>query len=238
MPRSFLFAFFVILLAAAGCRQKPDRLITADGRVLSGELLSIHGTTVEFSGSSIELETDQGRLYLKEGLSRRGTIGYEDGVFTLAEGSGAAEVPISDVATVIWSHPSSEASVTLEVPAAEGWVPTGLEAAESQRICISATGRVSIETGSSGPQGIDYFSTASALFPGATNGQLILRVGESTPVAAGSSWAGVSPGDGELFLAVNRADASSSGGVGGAFTVTAVTTSGVSGGTVLYPAPR
>ena len=115
---------------------------------------------------------------------------------------------------------------------------TGLCVSLNERISIHATGTVSMETGTSGPSGIDYFSTTTALVPGATNGQLVMAVGESSPVAAGSTWTGDSPGNGELRLAVNIPNRESTTEVGGTYEVTVIRTAGILNNSVLYPAVK
>ncbi len=236
----FKITVLVLISAAclAGCKRRPDRLITAQGQVLSGKLESVDGGVVRISGSEIALEQDEGRVFSREGgIDCRGYIRYADGTFTIGNGTGTLEIPDDEVASIIWSPSSSEARITLEVPAAAGWVSTGMEITEGDRLVVDASGMVSMETGACGPSGIDYFSTAMALVPGATNGELVMAVGETSPVAAGSSWTGDSPGSGELLLAVNRPNRESVAGVGGSFTVTVVRTPGALGHSVLYPSP-
>lgn len=234
-----LLAAFSLVLVLAGCEKRMDRLITADGRVFAGDLESIDGRHVVFSDHEVHIDHEEGRVFLREGgASYRGRILFEGGSFHVDSGTGTVEIPAKEVASIIWSAPGQESSVTVEVPAAAGWVPTGLQVTVNDRICISATGRVSVETGTTGPSGIDYYSTAMALVPGATNGQLVMTVGEETPVAAGSLWTGDSPGAGEVHLAVNRPDRASVTRIGGSFTARVTRTPGASGRTVFYPAIR
>ncbi|MBN2587751.1 MAG: hypothetical protein JXA64_06445 [Candidatus Fermentibacteraceae bacterium] len=240
--KAIIFRITVLVLISAacvaGCKRRPDRLVTAEGRVLSGRLESVDGGAVRISGSEIALEQDEGRVFHREvGIDCRGYVRYADGTFTIGNGTGTMEISDDDVASIIWSPPSSEARMTLEVPAAAGWVGTGMELTQGDRLVISASGNVSMETGACGPSGIDYFSTTMALVPGATNGELVMAVGETSPVAAGSSWTGDSPGSGELMLAVNRPNRESVAGVGGSFNVTVIRTPGVLGHSVLYPSP-
>lgn len=239
MFRIIVLLSSMLLLLATGCETKPDRLVTADGRVLSGRLESIEGRHVGFSNGEATLEFDEGRVYLlKDGTTYRGLIRYSGDDVLVETSSGSVEIPLDKVSMIIWSDPSMETSVLVDVPAAEGWISSGISLTEQERLILHATGTVSVETGSCGPAGIDYFSTAMALVPGATNGQLVMRVGECTPVAAGSTWTGDSPGSGELFLAVNRPDRTSTAGVGGEFTVRVIRTPGILNNSVLYPAPR
>lgn len=238
IPLSTAAVFCVAVLAASGCERRPDRLVTADGRVLSGELESVDGGTVRISGAQAVLESDEGRIFPRDGSAgTRGYIRFENGHFSSGSGDGAPEFAAEDVASIVWSPSSSETRLEIEVPAADGWVDTGLDLTDGDRLVIAASGTVSMETGTCGPSGIEYFSTAMALVPGATNGQLVMTVGDSGPVAAGGSWTGDSPGSGRLMLAVNRPNRESVAGVGGAYQVTVIRTPGVLGNSVLYPSP-
>jgi len=231
--------FLALIAVLAGCKSRPDRMITADGRVLSGKLESIEGRHIVFNNSETSVEYEEGRVFLRDGgTSFRGYITFDGGKITIGTDSEERDFPIGDIKSVIWSNPADEATITVEVPAVDGWVNTGLEVTRNERISIRASGTVSMETGTCGPSGIDYFSTATALVPGATNGQLVIFVGESGPVAAGSTWAGDSPGNGELWLAVNIPNRESTAGVGGVYTVTVLKTAGIMNNSVLFPAVR
>jgi hypothetical protein len=227
-----------MLTALTGCKRRPDRLVTAEGRVLSGRLEDVDGSSVRISGAQATLECEVGRVYPREGgTGCRGYITFSQGTFTIGTGHEDVEIKGDEVSSIVWGDTSDETTITVEVPAAAGWVATGMEVSSGDRLVLSATGSVSMETGACGPSGIDYFSTAMALVPGATNGQLVMSVGDSGPVAAGSSWTGDSPGNGELLLAVNRPNRESVAGVGGSFTVTVTRAPGVLGHSVLYPSP-
>ena len=231
--------FLALIFVLAGCKSRPDRLITADGSVLSGKLESIEGRHIVFNNSETFLEYDEGRVFLRnEGTSFRGYITCDGSKIAIRTDSGEREFPLGEIKSVIWSDPSDEITIDVEVPAVDGWVNTGLDLYRNSRISINATGTVSMETGTCGPSGIDYFSTSTALVPGATNGQLVIAVGESDPVAAGSTWTGDSPGEGELRLAVNIPNRESIAEVGGIYTVTVLKTAGSLNNSVLYPAVR
>ncbi len=229
----------ILITLLAGCKSRPDRMITADGQVLSGKLESIAGRHIVFNNAETSVEYDEGRVFFRDGgASYRGYIICDGGQITIRSDSGEREFPIGEVQLVIWSNPADEITLTVDVPAADGWVNTGLEVSSNERISIHATGIVSVETGTTGPSGIDYFSTSTALVPGATNGKLVLAVGESVPVAAGSTWTGDSPGNGELRLAVNIPNRESTAGVGGTYSVTVIVTAGNLNNSVLFPAVR
>jgi hypothetical protein len=235
-----LFILLAALVMSFGCKRRPDRLVTADGMSLAGQLVSVDGSRVVFNNSETVLEREEGRIFLRdEGASHRGYVVFEDGLFLLeaSNGSGSREFQAEDVSSVIWSDAAQESSIQLQIPARDGWIATGLGIDESDRIVLRASGRVSLPTGTSDPTGIDYYSTAMALVPQATNGQLVFRIGESTPVAAGTTWTGETPGEGELFLAVNRPNRESIEGVGGSYSVTVTVTPGPLGNSVLYPSP-
>lgn len=234
--RTAVIPFLVMAIALTGCERKPDRLVTADGRVLSGRLESINGGTVVFENSRTSLERDMARVFLEEeGIAVRGFVSYGHGEFTVTGDRGSVSYQKKEVEAVIWSDPSLDTSVTVEVPASAGWVNTGIRLSPHDRLALRASGRVSVETGTCGPSGLDYYSTAMALVPGATNGQLVMAVGEATPVAAGSTWSGDSPGEGQLRLAVNRPHRESVAGVAGSFSVEVLKTPGILGNSVLYP---
>ena len=233
-----LFLVFVILLLVTGCKSKPDRMITADGRVLSGKLESIEGRHIVFNNSETSVEYEEGRVFLREGGSFRGYITSDGKNIKIRTDSGEREFHTGEIESVIWSSPADELTLTVDIHAAEEWVNTGFEVRDTERLVIQATGTVSMETGTCGPSGIDYFSTSTALVPGATNGQLVMAVGESGPVAAGSTWSGNSPGNGEMYLAVNIPNRESIAGVGGTYTVTVIKTAGILNNSVLYPARK
>ncbi|MCK4806458.1 MAG: hypothetical protein KAT09_02365 [Candidatus Aegiribacteria sp.] len=231
--------FLALIVVLAGCKSRQDRMITADGQVLSGKLESIEGRHIVFNNAETSVEYDEGRVFFREGgVSFRGYITCDGGKITIRTDSGEKEIPIREIKSVIWSNPADEITVTVDVPAVDGWVNTGLYVSRNERIIIFATGTVSMETGTCGPSGIDYFSTTTALVAGATNGQLVMAVGESGPVAAGSTWTGDSPGNGELRLAVNIPNRECTAGVGGTYAVTVIKTAGILNNTVLYPAVK
>ncbi len=237
MIRINMIVFLTLVVMITGCKERPDRMITDSGTVLSGKLQVIEGRHIVFNNSETSVDYDEGRIFFRDGrASIRGCISFDNGKFTVNSGSDRREFPVNEIESVIWSSPADESTVTVNVPAADMWVNTGIDVNMDERISISATGIVSMETGTCGPSGIDYFSTTTALVPGATNGQLVIAVGESEPVAAGSTWTGDSPGRGELQLAVNIPNRESTAGVGGTYVVTVTVTAGLQNNTVLYPA--
>ncbi|MEN8207934.1 MAG: hypothetical protein ABFR50_01660 [Candidatus Fermentibacteria bacterium] len=239
MIRINAVVFLTMIVMLAGCKIRPDRMITAEGTVLSGKLESIEGRHIIFNNSETFVEYEEGRVFPRDGgTSFRGYITFDGGKITIRTDSGEREFSSREVSSVIWSDPADETTITVQVPAVDGWVNSGLSISPNERISIHASGTVSMETGSCGPSGIDYFSTATALVPGATNGQLVIAVGDSDPVAAGSTWTGDPPGIGDLWLAVNIPNRESIVGVGGVFTVTVLKTAGIQNNSVLYPAVK
>ena len=93
-----------------------------------------------------------------------------------------------------------------------------------------------METGTCGPEGLEMYSTTTALVPGATNGQLVMMSGEAPPVSVGARWSGPAPGSGRLQFAVNLPDAVPEPDNGGMFSVVVVRSDAPGPGTaVLYP---
>lgn len=236
-PCRFPAVVLLLLSLAAGCTEKLDRLIAADGSVIAGRLSTVQGGIVAFADANpVEIGLETATVFFREGGSQSGAVSVAEGMLTL---SGGSPIPLDDVEMVVWSDPSYDRSVTIEVPARDGWVASGLELLPGDMLSVSATGTVTMETGTCGPAGLDKYSTTTALFPGATHGQLVLAVGESTPVAAGSLWTGASPDSGQLLLAVNLPEDLPTSRTGGVFTVTAVRSAGPAEGSwVLYPVVR
>lgn len=234
------FLLIAILFLVPGCKGPSDRMVTSEGQAVCGELESISGRSVIFESSSVTVDRDDARIFLRDNAGTyRGSVSYAGGVLSIITDSGERSFPVGDVQTIIWSESNSEASIRIDVPAAEGWVRTGMQVGNGDILSLTATGNVTLETGNCGPAGIELFSTANALMPGAVNGQLIMMIPESEPVAAGSTWTGTSPGAGELMLAVNIPDKESTSGCGGIYYVTVLKTPGFnSGNSVIYLAKR
>ena len=242
MIRSITVTFLLIavLSLVPGCKGPSDRMITSEGQAVCGKLESISGRSVIFESLNVTVDRDEARIFLRDNAGTyRGSVSYTDGVLSIITDSGERSFPVGDVHTIIWSGSNSESSIRIDVPAVDGWVRTGMHVSDGDILSLTATGNVTLETGNCGPSGIELFSTANALMPGATNGQLILMVSESEPVAAGGAWTGTSPGTGELMLAVNIPDRESTSGCGGIYYVTVLKTPGVdSGNSVIYLAKR
>jgi len=228
----------ILLLGSTACREKLDRLTTADGMVVTGRLSTVQGGTVAFEDAApVEVGYATARVFLREGGSLGGAVSVEDGLLTIS-GSDAS-VPLSEVEMVVWADPSYEEETVVTVPARSGWVPSGMHVSRGDMLTVSASGTVSVETGTCGPEGLSKYSTTTALFPGGTNGQLVLAVGGSTPVAAGSLWTGPAPDSGMVLFAVNLPAGEPAAVSGGVFTVSALRSGGPGDGAwVLFPVAR
>jgi len=227
-------------LTVFGCKKVKDRIITSDGTAVGGDIQLIDGGTVVIDSYEISTGYEEARVFLRENQgSMRGRIRSQGRSISVSTSSGTVNVPLKEVNYIIWGSGAEESASSMELAARDGWTGTGIEVTTEDLILIRASGSVVMETGSCGPQGINYYSSSTSLLPGATNGQLIMRVGETQPMAAGSTWAGESPADGELFLAVNIPDANDPTESGGAYRVNILSTPGPgAGNTVLYPARR
>lgn len=187
------------VLGAAGCfRSTGDMFRAEDGSVIEGKLQSISSGKVVFDTGTADVE-GSGRVWLVNGDSHAGEIGFGNGVFT----TGPVSIPAESILVVVWKDTDIDSGV-FQVDAAAGWHHTGIPLEAGEMLSIRAWGTVVTETGTSLPDGQEDFSSSVAIAPGATSGQLVFSVGENgTPVAAGASWAGESPGAGMLKLAVN-----------------------------------
>jgi len=226
------------LLFLSGCSEPVDRMITADGLAVTGELLSIEGSVVTFTpSSSVTLDRSSARIFSSEGSSERGTLSYSEGVFHISSAGGAESFAAEEIEMVVWSSPSLEVVSSLTVPAWDGWINSGIDVREGDIITVTASGNVTMETGTCGPEGLEMYSTTTALVPGATNGQLVMRIAESPGVAVGAEWTGPATGSGQLYFAVNLPVSSPEPDDGGVFSVDIVRSCGPGPGTaVLYPA--
>lgn len=227
-------------LLLAGCGEPEDRMVTADGLAVAGELSGIEGGTVSFVDSrSVTNEWSTARIYLVEKVSIRGTVTFGGDLFTISSGGEGQTFEAAEIEMIVWSDPSTEAETVLDVLAWDGWVDSGIDVMQGDLLTVSATGTVTMKTGTCGPEGIEMHSTTTALVPGATNGQLVMRTGDVPPVAVGAGWIGPAPGSGELQFAVNLPDSLPEPGDGGLFRVVMVRSDGPGPGTaVLYPAAR
>jgi hypothetical protein len=162
----------------------------------------------------------------------------EDGVVRIVSTYGVLLYPLGSVSAVVWGADNAE-SLLFDVHAVAGWQNTHLSVSVGDFISIIGVGSATHQTGTSGPEGIDEFSTTSALVPVATSGELVMRIGEEGhPVAVGRDWTGIASAPGELFLAVNYPDETVPE-VTGFYTVSITLGDGPGMGSVaIYPAPE
>jgi hypothetical protein len=238
LNRVFLTA--AAFLLAASCAEPPgDRIVTGDGENITGTLASLGGGSAVFeSGVSVPVPAGIARVYMTNGASVRGEVTLENGEFRIHSAHGESSHPAGDVSAVVWGADHAQA-LLFDVHAGAGWQNTHLEVERNDFLSITAVGTVTTQTGTSGPGGLDEFSTTSALVPTATGGELVMRIGtENQPVAAGASWTGSAYASGELFLAVNFPDQDVPD-VTGVYTVSITAGEGPGRGSVaVYPAPQ
>lgn len=231
MSRFKVFLLLIPVLAAGCYNGKGDVLVKADGTVMEGTLQSISGGRAVFDCGNAEI-SGIGRIWLVSAETYTGDIGFSNGEFT----AGSERFSRGSVLVVIWGDTEVETG-TYSIDASAGWHDTGILMEPGDMLGIKASGMVVTETGSSGPDGQEKFSSSVALAPGATSGQLVFRIGEDgSPVAAGSSWVGESENSGTLRLAVN-VPAQGSIEPGGVYTVnvTAGSNGRQPGVTAFYP---
>ena len=240
MRRYMAAAVLLPVLLLLACLKEPvDRIVTGDGENITGTLTALQeGTAVFESGVSVPVPGGAARVYLRNGASCRGTVAMNDGILTVRSPRGELEYPFGSVSAVVWGADHAE-SLLFDVHAGAGWQNTHLEADEGDFLSVMASGSVTLQTGTSGPSGIDEFSSTAALVPEATSGELVMRIGNTAgPLAVGDSWSGQVQGGGEIFLAVNYPDQREPE-VEGFYTVSITLGDGVGRGSVaIYPAPE
>ncbi len=99
------------------------------------------------------------------------------------------------------------ASGRIRVPGTAGWVNTGLMVSQGQTLLFNTTGEVRLSTASddvAGPAGSKKGRyAANAPIPSSLAGALIGRIGNGVPFGIGNQTSIPSPGNGQLWLAVN-----------------------------------
>ncbi len=232
--RSILTAATIFLFLSA-CADKPvDVFVAADGTVLTGKLQTIQSGMAVFTGGGSAEVHGPGRVWCLDGRTFAGEITATAGVIR----SGSSSIPVDSVLLVVWGNTDINQE-TFAVDAALGWLDTGIELGKGEILSLNSTGTVVTETGTASPGGQEKFSSSTALVPGATSGQLVFKVGEGQPVAAGSSWIGESPDSGYLMLAVNVPQEGSFEPRGVySVTIKAGTTGSLPGTVVFHPAGR
>jgi hypothetical protein len=192
------------LALTAGCAARiGDRIVSADGTVAVGRLLSIGNGSAEFEGFSLPVPEEPARVLFRSGASYRGDVVVRDRVLEVGFEGGVATARLRDVACIIWGD-TAAGSVILDVPAAAGWLNTHLEVRQGSLLSISSGGRAVFGTGSSGPEGLERTGTSLSTVTDARDGSLVARIGDAgDPFPVGASWGGMPGSSGELWLAVN-----------------------------------
>lgn len=223
------------ILLVSGCyKGTGDVLVQSDGTIVQGTLESMGSGRAVFDSGTAGYQ-GEGTIWLQGGRVLQGETAFSEGFFS----SGSRRVPADSVLVIVWSGEPLETG-TFTVDAASGWLNTGVPVEKGDMIAISARGEVVTETGRSGPDGQERYSSSVALAPGATSGQLVFKAGEQgMPVAAGSAWTGQAEGSGDLLLAVN-VPSHGSMEPAGVYTVEIICGPGgrEPGSAVFYPASR
>jgi hypothetical protein len=182
LTRFCLSAAAVLLLAS--CKEPPgDRIVTWEGENVTGQIVAMEpGRALFESGVTVPLPSSTARVYMRGGASSRGEVTMEEGTLRVLSPYGEITCPFESVRAVVWGADGAE-SLLFDVHAAAGWQNTHIEVREGDFISVTGIGSVSGGTGTTGPEGSEYHSTASALVPTATNGELVMRVGEDGPSA-------------------------------------------------------
>jgi len=198
-------AAVLLLLLALGCGEEPaDRLVTPDGQVIVGTVTSIDGSGVQIDGLVRPAPADEpARVVLTGGSSVIGVVTADGEGYGLVTDAGRMDLEKGKVASIYWP-PTESVTDLVDVPANGGWYNTHLNVDEGTVITVAAAGRANTDTGVAAPGGQEQYSSAISQVPEATNGQLVMRVGEDAPpVAVGASWRGAVESGGEVYLAVN-----------------------------------
>lgn len=233
---SLAVAMAAMLLVLPACDEERSRVVLSDGSVEVGDIVSIRDGLAGFEGGgSVTLPSDLGWVHAMEGVPRFGEIVLEGGRVR-AGGSPERGIPLSEVTGIVMTGDSGRRG-TATVRAGEGWTPVGTHVSPGEVLLVTASGSVSMQTGPSGPSGRPYYATTTALYPGAVNGQLVLRVGDGRPMAADSVWSGTVWEEGPLQAAVNVPDSRMEIGAAGSYEVSVrvVPGPGGEGRCVVYP---
>jgi hypothetical protein len=190
LRRSVRAGLVLALVAAATAWLSADTLFMRDGRRISGELMSVRGSVIEFqewtgrSGRVLRVDrADVRRIEFDEGQGGR-------------PGSGPG------------GRPSGMRERAVNVPGNRQWTDTGLEVEAGQTIYFSARGEISWAPGqSSGPEGGRGVSSSSKWpLPNRPGASLLGRVGTSS---SDSFYIGTEQGafrireSGRLYLGIN-----------------------------------
>jgi hypothetical protein len=186
-------------------------LLTTSGTGVKGQLVAIRGG----EGSA---NADQPRTYVFRADGRDQQFSPEQVariyVGSYPFGSITGNTPPPQVVTPPGLTPGIDSPGAVRVPAAGGWVSTGLRVRRGQMISFNTSGQVQL---SENPNDRATAAGSSRLalnspLPSAAAGALIGRVGNSRPFGIGDSTSVPMPFDGVLFLAVNDDERSDNAG--------------------------
>lgn len=178
-------------------------LVLTNGQMINGQFKDVGGNRpkiIYFTTGGEDrnfLSNNISRLYL--GVPPDSTIG----------GGGSVE-PLP---------PMAPGTGTLQVPARDGWVSTGLQVTQGEVVTIASNGQVRLSRDAN-----DLASPAGSLsgrrapgapMPAVLAGALIGRIGTGQPFGIGNQSTFAAPGTGMLFLAVNDDDRNDNSGAFG-----------------------
>jgi hypothetical protein len=176
-------------------------LLTTAGSSVRGQLVAIRGG----EGSA---NSDQPRTYVFRADGRDQQFAAEQvarvyvGSYPFASITGGTTPPATTAPDLT---PGIDSPGAVRVPAAGGWVSTGLRVRRGQMVSFNTTGQVQLSENSSDratAAGSSRLALGAPL-PSAAAGALIGRVGNSQPFGIGDQTSVPMPFDGVLFLAVN-----------------------------------
>lgn len=233
-----LLAVSLILLAVSGCESPPDRIVTSDGEVVIGKLESLSNGVARIAGTEIPVPREPARVWGRNGASHYGAVEVEGGTLLVRTTAGTVEMPLKGASVILWGETSVESRV-FDVPAGSGWICTHVLVEPGDYITVSAGGNAYTELGPSEPDGIDEFSSATALAPQAVGASLVMRIGpDGDVVQVGSRWSGNAAAAGEIYLAINT-HPERAGTAHGRYTATLSTGPGPGRGmTAVFPGGR
>ncbi len=204
MTYSAKIAGICLLFAISACRYPESAAVASDGTVVSGECVPMSGQTVVIGEVEVQFPTGEAVVILKDSMSCIGTVTFtDDRSISVLHHRGVLEFSFSEINFIVWQNAGERQSKTFEVFADSGWTTSGLTVSSGSIVSLYSGGTVMMKTGMSGPEGRDLSSTTIALVPRATNGELVMRVDSTMPVAVGATWTGTLDNSGELFFAVN-----------------------------------
>lgn len=183
-------------------------LLLSNGSSLKGQLVAIRGgegSANENQPRAYVFRTDgQERSFAPDQVSR-----VYMGQYAFASNTGSTAAPTGNSAAGL--DPGQVVPGAIRVPAAAGWVTTGMRVRKGEVISFNTTGEVQLsENSADRARSAGSSRTApGAPLPSAAAGALVGRVGNSQAFGIGNQTSVPMPFDGVLFLAVNddeRAD--------------------------------